>query len=137
MKKQILVFIILVISSTFIIAQDSTLNDYTGKYKFPTGSMIPEVEITLNDNTLTINASIGSATLEKVSRDTFLIPSYGNAMVFFYRNAENKVNAIKIDTGNDVLEGKKEGMAAAWIRKYFREAMLADIVKKKTYPVIL
>ena len=111
-------------------AQDSTLQEYTGKYKFPPGGMIPEVDITLSNDILTITAVLGSAPLEKVSRDTFLIPSYGNAMVYFYRNAESKVNAIKIDTGNDVMEGKKEGMAAAWIREYFRKTTLEDIAKK-------
>lgn len=111
-------------------AQDSTLNDYTGKYKFPDGSMVPEVDISLSDNILTITAVIGSATLEKINRDTFLIPTYGNAMVFFYRNTENKVSAIKIDTGNDVLEGKKEGVGVAWIREYCWDNPLAVHVKK-------
>ena len=70
----------------FSSAQDSTLYDYTGKYKFLTGSMVPEVDITLGDNILTITAVLGSATMEKISRDTFMIPTYGNALVFFYRN---------------------------------------------------
>ena len=129
MKKY---FLSIFICSAVLIAsaQDSTLYDYTGKYKFPDGSMVPEVEITLNENTLTITAVLGSATLDKVSRDTFLIPSYGNAMVFFYRNSENKVNAIKIDIGSNVIEGKKDGLSLGWIREYFREAALADIRKK-------
>ena len=59
-----------------------------------------------------------------------MIPIYGNALVFFYRNTENKVAAIKIDTGNDVMEGKKEGVAAAWIRNYFWFDTYALLVKK-------
>ena len=117
MRKAFL-FILVCFSALISFSQeDSTLKEYTGKYKFPSGSMVPEVDITLSDNILTITAAIGSAELEKVSRDTFMIPSYGNALVFFGRNAENKIATIRIDTGTDVLEGKKDG-ASAWLRNY-------------------
>ena len=116
--------------SLFSRAQDSTLNEYAGKYKFPSGSMVPEVEISLNNNALTITAVLGSASMEKVSRDTFMIPTYGNALVFFYRNTDNKVAAIKIDTGSDVMKGKKEGVGAAWIRNYFWYDPFVSLVKK-------
>ena len=128
--RKIFLFFLLSAVVLFSFAQDSTLNDYTGKYKFPVGSTVPEVDITLSDNILTITAVLGSATMEKISRDTFMIPTYGNALVFFYRNTDNKVNAIKIDTGSDVLEGKKESVGAAWIRNNFCYDPFLFLVKK-------
>ena len=112
----------LVICSVTLVsqAQDTTLNQYKGKFKFPDGSMVPEVEITLSENVLTITAVLGSASMEKVSKDTFTIPSYGNAMVYFGRDTDGKITTIKIDTGGDVLEGKKvpSSIAAILTRKY-------------------
>ena len=128
--RKLIIFFLFFSFNFFSRAQDSTLNEYTGKYKFPSGSMVPEVDITLSDNILSITAVLGLASMEKVSRDTFMIPTYGNALVFFYRNTDNKVASIKIDTGNDVMEGKKEGVGAAWIRNYFWYDPFASLVKK-------
>ena len=96
--------------------QDTLLQQYKGVYKFPDGSIVPSVEITVDNGIVTIHSQMGEAALEKISRDTFSLPIY-EAMVYFIRDAETKVNGIKIETHDLVLEGKKEGSSFALYRK--------------------
>ena len=88
--------------------QDSTLKEYTGVYKFPDGSPFPSVEITIQDGSLFGSSANGSATLTRMSKDTFSITSY-NGMVYFKRNADGKVKGIKIELPDVSVEGDKEG----------------------------
>ena len=91
--------------------QDSTLKEYVGIYKFPDGSPVPNVEITIQDGNLFGNSANGSATLTKVSRDTFSIPSF-NGMAYFKRNANGKISGIKIELTDVTMEGEKEGVGS-------------------------
>ena len=50
---------------------DSTLTAFEGKYTFPSGSIVPEVSIVLDGTTLTMNANIGSSSLERKEGDLF------------------------------------------------------------------
>ena len=117
--KKLLLFLLVCSAALVSYAQDTTLNEYKGKFKFPEGGLVPEVEITMADNVLTISAVLGSASMEKVSRDTFTIPTYGNAMVYFGRDSDGKISTLKIDTGTDVLEGKKELNSLALVPKNY------------------
>jgi hypothetical protein len=112
----ILLFAILLGSALH--AQDTTLNEYVGTYKFPEGSVVPSVDIKIENGALMANSSAGSSALEKVSRDTFNLVSY-NGMVYFTRDADKKVNGIKIEVQDTVLEGKKEtaGLAGNYFIK--------------------
>ena len=87
--------------------QDTTLKEYVGTYKFPDGSPVPSVEITIQDGNLFGNSANGSATLVKMSKDTFSIPSF-SGMAYFKRNADGKVNGIKIELTDVTMEGEKE-----------------------------
>jgi len=103
---KLLASLALIIFSAAAYAQDSTLKEYTGVYKFPEGSMVSSVEIVLNGNSLLVNSSIGSVGIEKISKDTFSLPTY-EGMVYFSRT-EAKITGIKIEVHDVVLEGKKE-----------------------------
>jgi hypothetical protein len=114
--KKLSCFIILVCALVSVHAQeDTTLKQYTGTYKFPDGSIVPSVEITLNNGLLTANSQMGPAGLEKISKDTFSLPAY-NGMIYFTRDANNKVNGLRVEAQDVILEGKKEGMGLAWLR---------------------
>jgi hypothetical protein len=108
MKK----FTILLLSCLCTIAmqaqEDTSLQQYTGVYKFPDGSVVPSVEIVLVNGALSANSSMGSAPLEKISRDTFNLPTY-NGMIYFTRTA-GKITGLKVETQEVVLEGKKDGL---------------------------
>jgi Domain of unknown function (DUF3471) len=98
--------------------QDTTLNEYVGTYKFPEGSVVLSVDIKIENGALMANSSAGSSALEKISKDTFNLVSYSGT-VYFTRDADKKVNGIKIEVQDTVLEGKKENAGLAV--RYFKE----------------
>jgi len=115
MRKSIALLFILLFSFAFAQAQqDSSLNEYKGIYKFKEGSSVPSVEITIQDGELYATATIGSAVLSKVAKDTFSIHER-NGLIYFSRNTEGKVVFIHVEVGELVLEGAKEGSALAFV----------------------
>jgi hypothetical protein len=109
MKKFLLTLVVMAAffagKAQTISAADS-LQQYTGKYKFPDGSVVTEVTITLSDSTLTITSAIGSAPLQKRQTDEFEIVGYGGTATF-KRNAEGKVNGVVILVGDVNIDGTK------------------------------
>jgi hypothetical protein len=108
--------LLLCISCGSLFAQDSTLIEYKGLYKFREGSPTPSVDITIDNGALYANSSIGSASMKWVSKDTFSIPDH-NGMAYFYRSDKGKVNSIKVEVADLVLEGDKENPAMALTRR--------------------
>ena len=97
----------------FVYAQDkdSTLQDFVGKYKFPDGSIVPEVTISVEGAGLVMGSSIGNSALVKIGEDLFSITAYdGSAQ--FKRDANRKVISVSINAGGYALEGtKSDGIA--------------------------
>ena len=107
-------------------AQDSTLNEYVGTYTFPEGGPVPSVDIKVENGSLVASSTAGSSALEKISRDTFNLVTY-DGRVYFTRDSTKKVNGIKIEVQDTILEGKRESVGLAifnysknpaWKRKY-------------------
>lgn len=107
MKK---LFLLLLISGFFISAQAQTdsLQQYVGKYKFPEGSVVPEVDVTVDSSgNLSISSAMGSSELKKTAeKDVYILVAY-NGLTTFKRSTEGKVNAIKIEVNDVLLEGPK------------------------------
>ena len=110
--RKLLVTIVAVVSFCLLNAQDTTLNEYVGMYVFPEGSMVPSVEIRIENGSLTASSSAGSSALEKISKDTFNLVSYSGT-VYFIRNSQKKIDSIKIDAQDVILEGKKQNGGSA------------------------
>ena len=109
------IFILLVtLGGNVLHAQDTTWNEYVGTYKFPEGSVVLSVEIKIENGALTASSSAGSSALEKISKDTFSLVSYSGT-VYFTRDSDKKVNGIKIEVQDTVLEGKKETADFAYL----------------------
>ena len=104
--KIVIAFLAFTFFSMTSVAEDSTLHEYKGVYKFPDGSATPEVEISIVEGNLYASATIGSAVLTKVSKDTFSIPDH-NGMAYFYRNGDGQIKGIKVEVGGLILEGDK------------------------------
>ena len=106
--KKLMLF--LLVSGFFISAQAQTdsLQQYTGKYKFPDGSVVSEVDVTVDNNgILMITSSMGSSELKKTQeKDVFILVAY-NGLTTFKRSTEGKVNGIKIEVNDVLLEGPK------------------------------
>ena len=105
--RRTFVFLFAILAGGVLHAQDTTLNEYVGTYKFPEGSAVLSVDIKIENGALMANSSAGSSALEKISKDTFNLVSYSGT-VYFTRDADKKVNGIKIEVQDTVLEGKKE-----------------------------
>jgi hypothetical protein len=89
--------------------QDTSLQEYTGVYKFPDGSVVASVEIVVNNGSLLAKSSLGDAPMEKITKDTFSFPTY-NGMGYFVRTA-GKVTGIHIEAQDTILDGKKDSAA--------------------------
>lgn len=120
MRKAIL-FVIACTGFTILQAQDTTLNQYVGTYKFPEGSVVPSVDIKIENGTLMANSTAGASALERVSKDTFNLVSY-SGRVYFTRDTDKKVDGIKVEVEDTILAGKKE--SAGFVFKYFRNFFL-------------
>jgi hypothetical protein len=109
----------------FLNAQDTTLNEYTGTYKFPEGGPVTSVDVKIENGALVASSAAGSSPMEKISRDTFSLVTY-NGTVYFTRDSTKKINGIKIQVEETILEGKKESIdlsidrfkSSLWKREY-------------------
>jgi hypothetical protein len=91
-------------------AQTDSLKQYTGTYKFPDGSPVTEITVTLDSTVLTANSAMGSSELKRTEGDVFEIVAYGGTATF-KRNAENKISGVQILVGDLNMEGtKSEGL---------------------------
>ena len=116
--RRTIIFLFVILTGSVLHAQDTTLNEYVGTYKFPEGSVVLSVDIKIDNGTLMVSSSAGSSALEKISKDTFNLVSYSGT-VYFTRDADKKVNGIKIEVQDTVLEGKKEtaGLTVSYFMK--------------------
>ncbi|MBB4034821.1 hypothetical protein GGR21_000708 [Dysgonomonas hofstadii] len=110
--KKVFLLITLLASLLVMNAQvKADLQDYTGHYVFPEGSLAEDAVISIvNDTVLNITASVGECDLKYVEGETFALPQYGGSIVF-NRNAENKIDGFTVSipmAGIDSLEACKE-----------------------------
>ena len=113
MKKLLLSF--LMISFTIVVnaqqdtlqkSTDSTLQQYTGKYKYPEGTPFPEVVVTLDKGVLIGTSILGIAELKRIEKDVFEIVGYGGTATF-KRNAESKIISCHILVSDIDANGTK------------------------------
>jgi hypothetical protein len=111
--KKLMMLCLLLGTVAFVQAQakDSTLNDFVGKYKFPDGSIVTEVIVSMEGEGLVMGSSVGNSALVKTGEDQFSITAFdGTAQ--FKRDANKKIVGVNINAGGYVLEGtKSEGIA--------------------------
>ena len=108
---------------------DTTLQQYTGKYKFPDGSVISEAQITLEGGSLSVTSSAGVSPLEKQGEDLFAITQFqGTAK--FKRDANKKVVGVSISAMGYELEGTKVEGTAALIQFQKRNALTWAVVAR-------
>mgnify|MGYP003042712465 CR=1 FL=1 len=84
-----------------------SLQEYIGKYKFPEGSVVTEVTVTIENGILFAASVMGSSELRKIEKDIFEIVAYAGKATF-KRNEEAKLNGVKIEVEDLILEGTKE-----------------------------
>ncbi len=111
--KKLMMLCLLLSAVAFVQAQtkDSTLNDFVGKYKFPDGSVVTEVIVSMEGEALVMGSSVGNSPLVKTGEDQFSITAFdGTAQ--FKRDSNKKIIGVNINAGGYVLEGtKSDGIA--------------------------
>ena len=118
MKK---IFFLLILTLAFISsnAQDSTLQQYTGKYVFADGSPVPDVEVVLTGDALTMSSVQGNSTLVKLGIDSFQIVEFSGTAVFKHGD-DQKVKSVHIEAMGYVLDGQKQSDGAWSFRRTYR-----------------
>jgi len=108
MNKLTLLFCFIIVTKLALSQTPAdSLREYTGIYKFPPGSEMTSLEITVVNGGLFGSTNMGSGSLVRVNKDTFSIPEH-NGIAYFSRNAQNKVVRIHLEVGELILDGDKE-----------------------------
>ena len=93
-----------------------SLQEYTGKYKFPEGSVVTEVTVTIENGILFAASVMGISELKKIEKYIFEIVDYAGKATF-KRNEEAKLNGVKIEVEDLILEGTKEGNSLQLLKR--------------------
>lgn len=99
-------------------AQTDSLQQYTGTFNFPEGSIVTYVTIAVDGGKLVFSSDKGNGSLEKVATDSFAIPEYQGTGKFV-RNPDKAITSVVIDVMGYHLEGIKQKAVAMLDRKYF------------------
>lgn len=103
MKKIFFLLAISIFTGIALYAQDS-LKVYVGKYKFPEGSVVPEIEVILENGALSFKSAMGTTPVERNGGDEFSIPAYSGTATFT-RNEAKKITGLHIEASGTVLDG--------------------------------
>lgn len=117
--KKILFSLLLIIAFSGVKAQTDSLQEYTGKFKFPDGSPVTEITIVLENGVLTATTAMGNSELKKTdNKDVFDIVAYGG-IATFRRGDDSKVKGLRVQVQDIDMEGtKSEGWAIAGYREF-------------------
>lgn len=92
-------------------------SDYVGKYKFPEGSFVDEIEVAVQDTSLMISAAQGTSPLTKLGVDSFSLDAFNGIVVFKRDETSKQVKSIDISVAGMSLVGEKQPAETAWMRK--------------------
>ncbi|MFN8290412.1 MAG: hypothetical protein U0U70_09155 [Chitinophagaceae bacterium] len=110
--KKLLLSLSFIVAFSALHAQTDSLQEYTGKYKFPDGSPVAEIGVVLENGVLTATSVMGNSELKKTdNKDVFEIVAYAGTATF-RRTEEGKVKGMRVQVQDVDMEGtKSEG---AW-----------------------
>jgi hypothetical protein len=117
MKKLLLSLLVIVSFLTANAQADTTLQKFTGKYKFPDGSPVTEITVAVDkEGTLTASSAMGTTELKKTdTENVFEVVAY-SGIATFKKNAEGKVVSVQIVVGDLNMEGTKaEGGSSSFL----------------------
>jgi len=127
MKKFFIFFLFAAISAT-VNAQD-TLQQYAGKYVFPEGSPVPEVEVISASGGLTMTSVAGNSSLVQLGSDSFQIVEFSGTAIF-KRTEDKKVGAVHIEAMGYVLDGQKQN-TGLWIFTAYYQPVNRELLPVK------
>lgn len=86
--------------------KDTTLQEFVGKYVFPSGSIIADVTVSIENGALSISSSAGPSALVKKEADLYTITAF-NGTAKFNRDSNKKIIGVSVDARGYQLEGTK------------------------------
>lgn len=108
--KKLLLLLFVICCNQLLMAQSSAATDsltiYTGKYKFPSGSVVTEIAVSVTNNVLYATSEIGNSELRHNNGDVFDVIAYDGTATF-KRSPEGKVNGVRVEVDDLVLDGSK------------------------------
>jgi hypothetical protein len=133
MKK----IILSILASLFIVATNAQSDpapkpapeDYVGKYIFPEGSVVPDVDVTLSGGALSMTSAAGASSLVELGIDSFQIIEFSGIAVF-KRGEDKKVNSVHIEAGGYVMDGQKKS-DGGWAFTYYTRPNKELFLSKK------
>lgn len=130
--KKIFLSLLLVACSLLMHAQTDSLEQYIGKYKFPDGSPVTEIGISVENGTLMAASAMGNSEFRKTdTKDVFEVVAYAGTATF-RRNDQNKVVGVLIQVQDISMEGSKSDTG---VFIYFSRIPLAGCVTGKSHIV--
>lgn len=112
MKRILISVVMIVVVCAGLRAQDTSSYPFLGKYKFPEGSVVPGVEVTIDNGSLVMSSTAGVSKLNVLGKDSFNIVSF-NGFAVFRRNETKKVVAVHIEASGYTLDGVKDSAAVS------------------------
>lgn len=104
--KKIILSLFILFGFLAVNAQTDSLSQYTGKYKFPDGSPVSEITMTVDNGLLMASSAMGSTEFKPTSEtDVFEVVAYGGTATF--KRKEGKVAGVQILVGDVNIEGEK------------------------------
>lgn len=106
--QKLFLFFLLVVLATTAFSQTDSLEQYTGKYKFPDGSPVTEIGVVLENGVLTATSVMGNSELRKTdNKDVFEIVAYSGTATF-RRGDDGKIKTLRVQVQDVDMEGAKE-----------------------------
>lgn len=110
--KRIFFLIAFSITAGISFAQTDSLQEYTGKYKFPDGSPVAEIGVVIESGILTATSVMGNSELRQTeNKDVFTIVAY-NGTAVFKRADDGKIKTLRVQVQDVDMEGVRE--ESAW-----------------------
>ena len=107
MKKILFSLLVLLTFSSVNEQTDSTLQEYTGKFKYPEGTPFTEITAVVENGILMGTSSLGSSEFKKTdTKDVFDIVAY-SGVATYKRNADGKITSLRIQVQDIDVEGAK------------------------------
>ena len=108
--KKIFLSLFLLFGFITVNAQTDSLQLYVGKYKFPDGSPVAEITMSVDNGLLMASSAMGTTEFKPTSTvDVYEIVAYGGTATF--KRKEGKVTSLQILVGDINMEGEKtEGL---------------------------
>lgn len=120
--KKLFLSLVIVFGFLAVNAQTDSLDQYTGKFKFPDGSPVSEIGVIIEGGVLTATSAMGNSELKKTdAKDVFDIVAYSGTATF-KRGEDGKIKTMRVQVQDIDMEGtRQEGSVPGYRQFLYKE----------------